>query len=256
MKKILLVPNPYLKDKENVLKEVNSRLKTFEVNIFDMPLNDKKDYDVFIDSLKDIDCLITLGGDGSLLKVCELAAKNNIPLLGINYGGTGYLTSLKKDELDKLNKLTNNEYELKECLMLDVTVKSDIEHHQLALNDVVIFKNEVNVPIKLQVNNDDIYYGDGLIVSTATGSSAYNYSAGGPLLNSDSKQIVLTPICPVGRKTSSKIYENESFFIKSIRDVRDEAVVSIDGFKPISINNKSTILISASKYTTKFIKFN
>lgn len=255
MKKILLVPNPYLKDKENVLKEVNSKLKDFEVKIFDMPLNNKKDYDIFVDVLKDADCLITLGGDGSLLKVCDLAAKNNIPLLGINYGGAGFLTSLKKDELDKLNRLLNDEYKIRECLMLDVTVKSDIEYHQLALNDVVIFKNEVNVPIKLQVNNEDIYYGDGLIVSTATGSSAYNYSAGGPLLDRDSKQIVLTPICPVGRKSSSKIYENESFSIKSIRDVRDEAVVSIDGFKPISINNKSTILISASKYTTKFIKF-
>ena len=256
MKKILLVPNPYLKDKENVLNEVRNRLNGLDVTVFDMPLDDEKARGIFIDYLKDSDCLITLGGDGSLLKVCELAAKNNIPLLGINYGGTGYLTSLKKDELDKLNRLLNDEYELKECLMLDVTVKGDNEYHQLALNDVVIFKNDVNVPIKLQVNNNDIYYGDGLIVSTAAGSSAYNYSAGGPLLNSDSKQIVLTPICPVGRKSSSKVYENESFSIKSIRDVRDEAVVSIDGFKPIPINNKSTILISASKYITRFIKFN
>lgn len=254
MKKILLVPNPYLKDKESVLKEVSNKLDSFELHVFDMPLNEEEDYKVFNNHLKDIDCLITLGGDGSLLKVCEYAAINNIPLLGINYGGTGFLTSLKKDELDKLNRLLNDEYELKECLMLDVIVKSDIEHHQLALNDVVIFKNDVNVPIKLQVNKKDIYYGDGLIISTATGSSAYNYSAGGPLLNSDSKQIVLTPICPVARKSSSKIYENESFSIKSIRDIRDEAVVSIDGFKPIPINNKSTILISASKYTTKFIK--
>ena len=256
MKKILLVPNPYLKDKENVLKEVTKRLESFEVIVFDMLLNDEKVYEAFAKELEGVDCLITLGGDGSLLKVCDLAAKNNIPLLGINYGGAGYLTSLKKDELDKLSKLLKNEYELKEYLMLDVTIKTDEEYHQLALNDVVIFKNDVNVPIKLQVNEKDIYYGDGLIISTATGSSAYNYSAGGPLLNRDSKEIVLTPICPVGRKSSSKIYENENFSIKSIRDVRDEAVVSIDGFKPIPINNKSTVLISASKYTTKFIKFN
>lgn len=256
MKKVLIIPNPYLENKETVIKKVINNLEKIETVIFDKPLINKKDYLALNKYLIDVDCIITLGGDGSLLKVAMIAAKNDIPLLGINYGNRGYLTSLKKNELKQLKRLVKDEYKTDSRMMLDVLIDNGKRYEQLALNDVIINKKEINVPIKLSVNKKDIYYGDGLIVSTLTGSSAYNYSAGGPLLKKG-RQVVLTPICPVSRNNKSKIYEDDfKLHIKPVRDLRDEALVSVDGFKPIRINNKSTIIISASKYQVKLIRFN
>lgn len=254
MKKILIVPNPYLENKEDIIKRINEILFNNKISVFDLSLNNEKNYEELSKTLKDTDAIITLGGDGSLLRVAQDAAKMNVPLLGINYGGTGYLTSLKKNELEPLKKLINNEYYIENRFMLKIKLNDNYEH--LVLNDVIIAKKDIDVPIKLKVNEEEIYYGDGLIISTPTGSSAYNYSAGGPLLDAKSRQIVLTPICPVGRKNSYKIYDDKTVLnISSIRDNRDEALVCIDGLKPILINNKSTVTISASKYETKLIRF-
>lgn len=252
MKKVLIIPNPYLKNKKEIIKNVINNLGDIQTLIFDEPLNNNEK----LKDIKGFDCFITLGGDGSLLKVAEAAAKNKVPLLGINYGGTGYLTSIKKDELKKLKKLKDDDYKIEKRLMLDVLIKNEKNiYKQIALNDVIINKKGINVPIKLEINNEDIYYGDGIVVSTPTGSSAYNYSAFGPLLKEKDKQFVLTPICPVARKNKSKKYSLDAILnIKSIRDNRDKAEVSIDGFKPILINKKSTIIISASKYYTQIIK--
>ena len=255
MKKVLIVPNPYLKDKESILKDVIGNLGKIGSCVFDEGLDNEEAYERLERMLKDCDCIITLGGDGSILKVAETAAGNGIPLLGINYGSVGYLSGLDKDELELLSDLEDDGYETESRMMLEVEVKADREYHQLALNDVMIVKSAINVPIKLMVNDGDLYYGDGIIIATPTGSSAYSYSAGGPLLMETSREMVLTPICPVGRKQSYRIYDDDrELFIKSIRDTRDEAVVSIDGFKPIRIDNKSTVRVSASKLDLKLIR--
>ncbi|MBR0462006.1 MAG: NAD(+)/NADH kinase [Erysipelotrichaceae bacterium] len=255
MKKVLIVPNPYLKDKENIIRDVIANLGSIESSVFDEGLDNEEAYERLKMMLEDCDCIITLGGDGSILKVAECAARKGLPLLGINYGSVGYLTGLDKDELELLSDLENDDYETESRMMLEVMVMADREYHQLALNDIMIVKSEINVPIKLMVNDSDLYYGDGIIIATPTGSSAYSYSAGGPLLMETSREMVLTPICPVGRKQSYRIYDDDrQLVIKSIRDTRDEAIVSIDGFRPIRINNKSTVQVSASKLDLKLIR--
>ena len=105
MKKVLIVPNPYLKDRERILKDVTGSLDFLETAVFDEGLDNEKAYEKLELMADDCDCLIPLGGDGSILKVAETAAIRKLPILGIKYSGVGYLTSLDKDELVLLDHL-------------------------------------------------------------------------------------------------------------------------------------------------------
>ncbi|MBR3227581.1 MAG: NAD(+)/NADH kinase [Erysipelotrichaceae bacterium] len=252
MKKVLIVPNPYLKEKEDTIRSVRKELGSVMSDVFDKVLASEDSYRELEEQISGHDCIITLGGDGSILKIAEKAALSGKPILGINYGGVGYLASLEKDELPLLEKLQDDDFMIEERMMLAAEV--DDSFRKLVLNDVMIVKKDINVPIKLQVNDGDIYYGDGIVVATPTGSSAYSYSAGGPLLDSVSRQMVLTPVCPVGRRSSYRIYDDSAVLeIRSIRDIRDEAFFSADGSKPFIISNMSRIRIKPSEYVTRSI---
>lgn len=253
MNKILLVPNPNLNDYNKAIKDVCDELSNFKVNIFKHDLSNGDGYKLLDEALKECDLLITLGGDGSMLKVAEDAYNLDVPLLGINYGGIGYLTSLKKNELLRLANLNNNHYYFEEKGMLDVMVVNR-DYHHVALNDVVICKSNINIPIKLLVNNDTTYFADGLIISTATGSSAYSYSAGSPLIGEG--QTILTPICPVGRSSSYSIYDDDKTFeIRSIRDNRDRAFLSIDGSDSIMVDRNDLIKVKKAIRKLRIVRF-
>ena len=261
LEKVLIITGPYLKDRFGVLKEVTSYFHNLKWHIFDEYLLNEKDYENLNEIIKDYDLLITLGGDGSILKVAQVAALNEKLILGINYGGIGYLTSIKKDKLELLNKLDVGEYSVEDRTMLEVNViknNKEKEDRYLALNDVVVIKSDINIPIKLEVNdNKDIntYFADGLIVATPTGSSAYSYSAGGPLLNIDENKMVLTPICPVARSSTYKIYDDDvTFSIKSCRENRDKAFLSVDGSNAYTIYKEDLIKVKKAKYKTRIVK--
>ncbi len=251
MNKILLIVNPNLKDMNKALSDVNYELRNHMVTIFNWPLDNDSAYKMLDELLCNVDTVITLGGDGSMLKVAELVYKHDVNLLGINYGGVGYLTSLKKDELSRLN----NEYYIDEREMLDVCL-NDGEHHY-CLNDVVICKTNINIPVKLRVDDGDTvsnYFADGIIVSTATGSSAYSYSAGAPLIKEG--KMILTPICPVNRSSCYKIYNDDvTFKISSYRDNRDSAYLSMDGSNSICINKDDVVTVKRALKKLKIVRF-
>ena len=259
--KALIITGPYLKERFEMLKEVTSFFHNIKWHIFDEYLLNKSDYENLNKIISDYDLLITLGGDGSILKIAQVAAFNNKAILGVNYGGIGYLTSIKKDKLELLKRLDDGEYRVEERSMLEVDVfknKGD-EYKHLALNDVVIFKSDINIPIKLEVNDEfclNTYFADGLIVSTPTGSSAYSYSAGAPLLDINENKVILTPICPVSRSSTYKIYDDSVLFsIKSCRENRDKALLSVDGASAYLICKDDLIKVKRSKYKTRIVKF-
>lgn len=251
MNRILLIVNPNLKDFNKALSDVNYELRNHMVTVFDWPLDNENAYKLLDEFLCDVDTVITLGGDGSMLKVAELVYKHDVNLLGINYGGIGYLTSLKKDELSMLNE----EYYIEKRGMLDVWVNNGDHHY--ALNDAVICKTNINIPVKLKVDDGATisnYFADGLIVSTATGSSAYSYSAGSPIIKEG--EIILTPICPVGRSSSYTIFDDDiSFSIRSIRDNRDSAFLSVDGSDSIKIDRNDLVLVRKASGKLKIVRF-
>jgi NAD+ kinase len=151
----------------------------------------------------DLDMIIVLGGDGTLLHIAEKAARHAIPVLGINLGNLGFLTELTEDEtFSALEKIFTGKVLIENRLMLKTSLLSNGEESdsRFALNDVVIAKNALDRLLKLSTRADGefitTYKADGLIFSSPTGSTAYNLSAGGPLVYPGLETITVTPICP------------------------------------------------------------
>ncbi len=147
-------------------------------------------------------CLVlTLGGDGTLLRAAPYAHQYNVPLLGVNLGHLGFLAELESNELEQLPKILSNGFDCTERMMLDVSVirGETVLSKAVALNDAVIrSKNGKPAHIIISDSKNDLldYFCDGFIVATPTGSTAYSMSAGGPILEPCSDAIVVTPICP------------------------------------------------------------
>ena len=151
----------------------------------------------------DLDILIILGGDGTLLHVAEAAARHSIPVIGINLGNLGFLTELIEDETESaLQEILRGTVTIENRLMLKACLHSQGHKtsYRYALNDVVINKNTLDRLLRLSTSADDdhitTYKADGLIFSTPTGSTAYSLSAGGPLVHPGLATILVTPICP------------------------------------------------------------
>jgi NAD+ kinase len=150
-----------------------------------------------------VDLMLVLGGDGTLLSVARSLGDRPVPILGVNLGTLGYLAETAQDELfDALESVLAGRFDVEQRMRLDVTVIRDgnrIENY-LALNDAVVARTALSRIVDLEVRADgaevNTVYGDGLIVATPTGSSAYSLSAGGPLMLPGVEAIVLTPICP------------------------------------------------------------
>lgn len=151
----------------------------------------------------DLDLLIVLGGDGTLLHIAEQAARHSVPVLGINLGNLGFLTEFAESETKQaLEKIVREKVLIENRLMLKTRLvrKGQPEHYRYALNEIVINKNTLDRLLHLATrageNYITTYKADGLIFSTPTGSTAYNLSAGGPLVHPGLDTILVTPICP------------------------------------------------------------
>ena len=144
------------------------------------------------------DIIILIGGDGTFLSVAKQAVMNQIPIAGFNLGSLGFLTELDKDFLEKnLNNIFNNNVRISERKLLEIDFKGEKD---IALNDVVASKGNIARTIRLSLKIDKLdvadVSGDGLIIATPTGSTAYSLSAGGPIITPEVDGIVITPICP------------------------------------------------------------
>ena len=212
--------------------------------------------------LKNVDLIISLGGDGTLLRAARLVAAEKIPVFGVNLGGLGFLTQIGVDDLEKsLERLYQEKYFFDERMMLDCLVKrKDKEIKKfIALNDVVISKGAFARIISLAtyVNNDYVitYSADGLVVSTSTGSTAYSLSAGGPIVNPNINSILLTPICPHTLSARPLIIsENDQVQIK-LESIKKEVMVTIDGQEGFALEPNDEVIVKKSDYKARLITF-
>jgi len=152
----------------------------------------------FNDMCKEADFLVALGGDGTLISLARRSYQFNKPILGINAGNLGFLTDINPDNIDEfLDKFLKGEYRIDERMVIEVHYR---DKKLYAFNDIVISKEVISSMINVKVDTNEsylnTYYGDGLIISTPTGSTAYNLSAGGPVVYPLTEGFVLTPICP------------------------------------------------------------
>lgn len=209
-----------------------------------------------------VDLIISLGGDGTLLRAAKIAATDGIPIFGVNLGGLGFLTQIGIDNLEIfLEKIYQGKCFLDERMMLDCIVKRKEKEIKkfTALNDIVIGKGAFARLISLAtyINDDYVitYSADGLVISTSTGSTAYSLSAGGPIVNPNINSMILTPICPHTLSARPLIIgENDQVRI-TLELSEEEVMVTIDGQEGFTLEPKDEVIVKKSIYKTRLIAF-
>ena len=215
----------------------------------------------------DIDCVIVLGGDGTLLQAAIDLADRDIPFLGINLGTLGFLAEVNRTGIeDALDKLTRNKFDIEKRMMLcgKSYHAEEIKDEARALNDIVITRKG-----SLQIINFNIYvngqflhryHADGMIISTPTGSTGYSLSAGGPIVEPKAELILLSPICPHSMQNRSIVLSSEDVVVVEIESSRDgenqEVEAIFDGCHKVSLCTGERIEIRRSEKTTGIVKLN
>ena len=211
---------------------------------------------------KKSECILSLGGDGTYLKVARKAYTADVPILGINLGTLGFLTEIEKCDIDStLHNILNDRYTIEERMMLETVIynKTDVVAKDIALNDVVISRGELSriLHLKTYINNvyAESYPGDGIIVSSPTGSTAYSLSAGGPIVEPDLDIIIITPICPHILYSRSYITA-AGRMVKVVVDENYEhsAMVTVDGQNGYEVKGGYSIEIKKAPCFVKMIK--
>ena len=193
-------------------------------------------------SISDCDIIVSVGGDGTLLNVGKLGIEYDKPVVGINAGHLGYLCAFKIEDISRLT--------LDDFASLKETSRTLIEYNgEIAINDVCILKGNPVQSIEVNVKNVAYWKGDGVIVSTATGSSSYNQAAGGPILDPSSSDMLVTPICPHFAKEGYKIIKDNKVIVEvsnrtpSVLTIDNKVIGPIEGRVVIKKSNKKLKLL-------------
>lgn len=260
MKNIVVALNPS-KDKDGkILSLVMSKITTVFKHSKVIVLNS---YEMNKYRFQDkLDLLIVLGGDGTLLGVArDINGKYDVPILGVNIGNLGFLSSIEiQDFSEALKKIKNGQYIIQNRILLECTMLNQDDNDKgKALNDVVIARGTLSRMAKFEVFIDNkLYYrfkGDGLIVSTPTGSTGYSFSAGGPFIYPDVDVIILTPICPHTRGMQPIVLKSSSEILIKAENYNGEIYLTFDGQEAKQINDNTSIIIKKAKQIAKILLF-
>ena len=259
MNNIAIAINP-LKDKDNeilhmVIKKFRKKFNFKDIAIFSA-------FDIEKQNLKDVDLLVVLGGDGTLLGVARsLNDSFNAPILGINIGHLGFLSSVDIFEMDSaLEKLEEGRYKIVDRMMLNCKIQDNESNEELrALNDVVLARGTLSRMTKFKIFVDGKIYttfkGDGLIIATPTGSTAYSFSAGGPFIYPDLELITITPICPHTKSMQTIVLKGDSVIEICADHDDDKIYLTVDGQKAIKVNDETNVKVSKNKKSLKLLVF-
>ena len=212
------------------------------------------------EELKRADVLLCFGGDGTILHAARDATLHDVPILGVNMGSVGFMAELERGELSLLTLLAAGEYRTEERMMLSVRVLrgEKVLSEDLALNDAVISKGSMARVAEMEVRADGVLVtnlmGDGVIVSTPTGSTAYALSAGGPVIDPAIDTLEMTPICPHSLFSRPILFSPESTLaIRQGARNQNDVYVTIDGEHSVKIGGGDQILIRRADKKVKFV---
>ena len=270
MKKVILTPNPYRDKNFQTVREAVSVLKEagMEVRLC-LPFEVDKNYELPKDlkfcrldrELPNASIVVCFGGDGTILHMAKAATRHGIPILGVNIGTMGFMAELESSELSELARLASDDYRIDKRMMLDVTVHRDrdIIFHDICLNDAAITKGAIARIVHLDVKCDGTQSmelgGDGVIVSTPTGSTAYSLSAGGPMVEPDASSILITPICAHDVAARSLVVsEKRVITVEMSPNARRNAFLSVDGGKALRMTVGDIAPIRRSPLVTKLVR--
>lgn len=215
--------------------------------------------------LSGYDCILVLGGDGTLLNAASTVSHVDVPLFGINLGTVGFLTEGEVTNLAAImERLLSDDFSIQERMMVRGSVRSgdNAVLRKRALNDIVIsragFSRLIGLDVYVNGSFLNAYEGDGIIISTPTGSTGYNLSAGGPIVDPMAQLMIITPVCPHSLTSKSIVLPSDaevSIAIAKKRKTQEtEAIVSFDGGNDLELSAGDILDICVSKRTTKLIK--
>lgn len=213
------------------------------------------------DQLSISDMLLCFGGDGTILHTARSAVKYDIPVLGINLGSVGFIAELERGEISCLPRLEEGKYTLEPRMLLDVRIfrGKKLIHQELALNDAVFSKCAVSRVADIEVYADGVQTtkitGDGVIVSTPTGSSAYSLSAGGPIVEPTGEQILITPICAHHFSARPMVLSSHrTVTVRIPRGSSKNIQLCIDGGRPIRLGREEWVELRCAEETVKLVR--
>ena len=267
---IVLCPNPYRDCGLELTKKAKQLLKSGGYEVAICPVFGAHDAKVIPDDVEltawsavteRAALYIVIGGDGTILHEANLSLRYAKPILGINLGRCGFLATCEVNEMEtKLSAVARGEFSLDHRMLLYVHVLGHDGWEGHALNDVVVTKGRLQQAIDFSIYCDDIlvehYRGDGVIVATPTGSTAYSLAAGGPILDSQTKGVVVTPICPHSLASPAMVFAQERKLNICVGQVADDEVfISCDGAAGYPLKAGATAEVRLSDQVVKLITF-
>lgn len=252
----------------NTTKDKDGKIGKYVENIISQYIDDTNIF-IFKDSIglenikyNYLDMIIALGGDGTILRTSRNLNNSNIPILGVNIGNLGFLSSVEiLDFENAMKKFIKDDYYVEDRMMLKCTLPyRDGVQEYTALNDIVVSKGTLARVVKYELHIDNKFYlnftGDGLIISTPTGSTAYSLSAGGPIIYPNLDVIAVTPICPLSLSMRTIVLNCKSKIAIKIKCEHESLFLTLDGQRAIRLNNYENILVSVSNKKCRLVKFN
>ena len=269
LRKVILCPNPYRDAQLRVAKEAKRVLDEVGCpNDVCLPFRNQEPpegYGLNIEPLQQeirgADMIIAFGGDGTILHLSKTAAHRDIPVLGVNLGSLGFMAELESKELSQLRDLCDGKYEIESHMMLDVSVQRDgrVIYSNLALNEALIARGNISRVIRLQIFTEqgklvDVA-GDGVIVASPTGSTAYSLSAGGPVVEPTARNFIVSPICAHSVHANAYVLSPERVItVQTEKNSYKPVLLSVDGGRAFSLRSGDSIEVRRSKFDTKLVR--
>ena len=273
MKKVILCPNPYRDTDLKVAERSRAILESIGIDtVTCLPFQPEGNNKTAVaaaslataqldEEIKNADLLIAFGGDGTILHLAKTVAIHDVPVLGINLGSLGFMSELEANELERLRDLADWNFIVESRMMLDVEIfrNGRSVFNTIALNDAVISKGSIARVVRLETFTEEgrltRVTGDGVIISTPTGSTGYSMAAGGPIVEPTARNLLITPICPHSTRADSYVLSPEHVITVVSTDASRKFVyMSADGGKAFSLRNGDKVQVKQSKYCTKLVR--
>jgi NAD+ kinase len=271
IKRIGIVLKPHQPDALNTICELVSWLSKREIGLVGSAELDRERIEdetgCAIETVEaellaaNVDLMLVLGGDGTMIATARLIGDTEVPVVGVNYGGLGYLAEFRIEEMyAALEAILAGEYLLEKREMLDVELTRDGKSvtRNRVLNDVVINKSALARIIEIEAYFDNMFVNsfraDGLIVSTPTGSTAYNLSAGGPVIFPSMNAVVITPICPFTLSNRPIVVPDDALIELRLKTGNEDVALTLDGQVGFPLLVEDRVVISKSKTTFNLIQ--
>ena len=268
MKSFFLYPNMRKGDAVALVPQVCARLRRDGVRLI-LPMQMRAaapevpgaDYMETDEAIRVADAAVVLGGDGTMLRIARAAAQNDVPLLGVNVGHVGFMTELEPGELGEMEKLFDGYSSIDSRMMLHVSVirNQRVVYENDALNDIVIAKGTAFRVVRVCISADDeevtSFNGDGVIVATPTGSTAYGLSAGGPVIEPSAENMAVIPICAPALTAKSFVFSPERrIMLTASCEGGSEVFVSADGGQSFAVRPDDRVIITRSPLRTRLVR--